>query len=614
MSSKTLETLESVVVRLAGDSGDGMQISGSQLSETTALAGNDLASFPDFPAEIRAPAGTTAGVSGFQLRFASTDIQTPGDSVDVLVAMNPAALKLNLPDLKRDGLLIVNTATFDKKGLTKAGYASNPLEDGSVAGFRVFPVDITGQTIRSTEGTGISHKDAERCKNFYALGLIYWLFQRNPEHTVKWIEDKFVKRNPAIAEANLRAMKAGHAFGETAEMFTHRYTIPAAKIAPGLYTQLSGNEALVYGLLCAAEKSGLELFLGSYPITPASDILHMLSAQKAHGVKTFQAEDEIAAMASAIGAAYAGDIALTATSGPGFSLKSEGMSLAIMMELPMLIFDVQRGGPSTGLPTKTEQADLTQAIFGRHGQAPLPVIAAATPGDCFWTAIEAVRIAFRHMTPVVVLTDGYLANGTEPFPVPDFDTIPPIDVKFRTEKEGFMPYSRDENLARPWVRPGTPGLEHRIGGIEKQDGTGNISYDPLNHEHMVNVREAKVAKVADHYPATVPFGEESGDLCVLTWGSTMGAARAGTMAMLREGKKVGHVHLRYVNPLPNDLEAVLRRFKRVIVPEMNLGQLSMMIVRAKYLIDAKAVTKVQGKPFKESEIIHAIEVALSEIA
>ncbi len=609
MSTKTVETLDSVVVRLVGDSGDGMQVSGNQLSETTALAGNDLVSFPDFPAEIRAPTGTLAGVSGFQLRFSSSDIHTPGDMVDVLVAMNPAALKMNLSDLRRDGLLIVNTDNFDAKGLVKAGYAANPLEDGSLGGYRLFPVAITAQTILAVEGLGITHQAAERCKNFYALGLVYWLFQREMQHTMDWIDQKYTKRDPAVAEANLRALKAGHAFGETTEMFTHRYEVPPAPIAPGLYTQISGNEALVYGLLCASEKAGLDLFLGSYPITPASDILHMLSAQKSFGVKTFQAEDEIAAMASAIGAAYAGSIAVTATSGPGFALKSEGMSLAMMFELPVVIFDIQRGGPSTGLPTKTEQADLLLAIHGRHGQAPIPVIAASSPGDCFWTALEAVRIALRHMTPVIVLSDGYLANGSEPFAVPDFDSIPPIDVRFRTEKEGFQPYMRDDVLARPWVRPGTPGLEHRIGGLEKAAGTGNVSYDPSNHEAMVKLREEKVNRIARSYPATEPYGDAEGDLCVLTWGSTLGSARAGVMAMRRQGKKIGHVHLRYVHPLPDDLGEVLARYRRVIVPEMNLGQLA-MLVRAKYLVDARPITKVQGRPFKESEIIHAIEQAL----
>lgn len=607
--SKTLETLESVVVRLVGDSGDGMQITGMQLSETTALAGNDLASFPDFPAEIRAPAGTIAGVSGFQLRFASSDIYTPGDSVDVLVAMNPAALKLNVLDLRHDGLLIVNTAAFDQKGLDKAGFKSNPLEDGSLNRFRVFKVDITSQTLRAVEELGITHAAAERCKNFYSLGLIYWLFSRDMSHTIAWIQAKFAKKDPLIAEANVRALKAGHAFGETAEMFTHSYAIPPAKLEPGVYTQVSGNEATVFGLLAAVEKSGLELFLGSYPITPASDILHLLAAQKSFGVRTLQAEDEIAAIGSTIGAAYAGAIAITTTSGPGFALKSEGMSLAVMLELPLIIFDIQRGGPSTGLPTKTEQADLLQAIFGRHGQAPIPVIAAATPGDCFWTALEAVRIAFKHVTPVIVLTDGYLANGAEPFRVPDFGTIPPIEIKYRTDPEGFLPYERNDLLARPLVLPGTPGLEHRIGGLEKQAGTGNVNYEAENHEAMVETREAKVANVALSYPKTEAYGDQDGPVCVVSWGSTYGAVRSAVMTMRGRGHRVGHVHLRYLNPLPIDLEPILRNYERVIVPEMNLGQLCMLL-RAKYLIDARAVTKVQGKPFMESEIATAIASAL----
>ncbi|MBI4510655.1 MAG: 2-oxoacid:acceptor oxidoreductase subunit alpha [Deltaproteobacteria bacterium] len=600
------EQLDSVVIRFSGDSGDGMQLTGAQFTETTALAGNDLATFPDYPSEIRAPAGTVAGVSGFQIQFARHPVFTPGDAPDVLVAMNPAALKVNLRELKKGGIIIVNSGEFDKKSLEKAGFQEDPLQNGSLSGFRVYPINITGQTLKAVEGLPISRKEAERAKNFFALGLVYWLFQRTTEHTVKWINAKFVKSNPAIAEANVRALRAGVAHGEATEIFTHSYIVPPAEIAPGRYKNLPGNEALALGLAAAAELSGLELFLGTYPITPASDILHYLAGQKHLGIKTFQAEDEIAGICSCIGAAYSGALAVTTTSGPGLDLKTEGIGLAVILELPLIIVNVQRAGPSTGLPTKTEQADLLQAVFGRHGEAPIPVLAACSPGDCFWVAIEAARIAIRHMTPVMLLSDGFLANGAEPFPIPDMAGIPKIPVSFRTRVEGFHPYMRDENLARPWAIPGTPGLEHRVGGLEKENVGGGVSHDPANHELMCRVRADKVAKVAESYPPTEVFGAPAGDLLVVGWGSTFGAIRAAVTKLLGKGYRVGHVHLRHLHPLPNDLGSVLAKYKRVVVPEMNLGQLTMLL-RARYLIDVKALSKVQGRPFKEAELASDLE-------
>ncbi len=603
--SKTTETLESVVVRFAGDSGDGMQLTGTQFTETTALAGNDVATFPDYPAEIRAPAGTLAGVSGFQVQFSSHEVFTPGDSPDVLVAMNPAALKANLMDVPAGAVIIVNTGGFDKKSIERCGFKDDPLKDGTLSGYKVFEVDITAQTLKAIEGLPLTRRIAERTKNFYALGLVYWLFDRSVEHSLAWIEQKFKKAEPGILEANIRALKAGYAFGETAEMFAVRWHVPRAPIAPGRYKNLSGNEALALGFVAASELSGLDLFLASYPITPASDILHFLSKQKAFGVRTLQAEDEIAAMAAAIGAAYGGALALTTTSGPGLALKSEGSSLGMMLELPMIIVDVQRGGPSTGLPTKTEQSDLLQAMFGRHGESPLPVIAACTPGDCFWTAIEAARIALRHMTPVIVLTDGSLANGAEPFRIPDVSTIAKIPVEFRTEKEGFQPYARNAQGARPWALPGTPGLEHRVGGLEKANLTGAISYDGANHELMSRLRAEKVQKVADSYPKTEVFGAQSGKVLVVGWGGTFGALRSAVTTMHAQGASVGHLHLRYLNPLPHDLGDVLKKFDKILVPELNLGQLAMLL-RARYLVNAESLSKMQGKPFKEAEITRAV--------
>jgi 2-oxoglutarate/2-oxoacid ferredoxin oxidoreductase subunit alpha len=602
------QTVESVVIRFAGDSGDGMQLTGTQFTETSALAGNDLATFPDFPAEIRAPAGSLAGVSGFQVHISSLEVFTPGDEPDVLIAMNPAALKANLKDLRKGGVLILDSDQFNDKNLARVGYKSNPVEDGTLNGWHVHQVDITGITLKAIEGSGLNQRAAVRSKNFFALGLVYWMYNRSLEHTLAWIDAKF-KGKEDIAEANRRALKAGYHYGETVEVFAHTYQVEQAQIEPGVYKNISGNEALALGLMAAAELSGLDPFLGSYPITPASDILHALSRHKHMGVRTFQAEDEIAAIAAAVGASYAGSLAITTTSGPGMLLKAEAMNLALMLELPLIIIDVQRGGPSTGLPTKTEQSDLLMAMYGRNGESPIPIIAPRAPGDCFYAAIEAARIAVESMTPVILLSDGYIANGAEPWRIPDMAKIPPIEVKFHTDVETFKPYSRDEKLARPWAIPGTPGLEHRIGGIEKENVTGNVSYSPENHELMSRLRAEKVQKVADRYPPLEVYGDGEGDLLVIGWGGTFGAIRAGVKAMRTKGHKIGQVHLRNLNPLPNDLGTIMKKYKRVLVPELNLGQLSMLL-RARYLVDAKPYTKIQGKPFKESEIIDAIAAQL----
>ena len=599
--TKRREQLDRVVIRFAGDSGDGMQLTGMQFTTESALAGNDIGTLPDFPAEIRAPAGTLAGVSGFQVNFSSLEVYTPGDNPDVLVVMNPAALKVNIGDLKPGGILLADQDGFDAGNLKKAGYATHPLEDGSLSQYQVFVVDMTGMTLRVLEDLKLSNKVASRCKNFFALGVCSWLYSRPIDPTLKWIQDKF-KRTPELVEANARVLKAGYHFGETAELFAVQYEVKPARIAPGTYRNLTGNTALALGLVAAASRAGLPLFLGSYPITPASDILHELAQYKNFGVFTFQAEDEIAGVCSALGAAFGGAVGVTTSSGPGVALKQEAINLAVMVELPLVICDVQRGGPSTGLPTKTEQADLYQAIFGRNSDSPLPVIAAATPGDCFSMAYEAVRIAIKYMTPVILLTDGYLANGAEPWLIPRFEKLPPIPVRFRTEPEGFFPYLRDpETLARPWVKPGTPGLEHRIGGIEKEDVTGNISYSPANHELMTRARAGKVAAVAQDIPPTTIRGDEAGDLLVVGWGSTYGSIAAAVDEVRARGKKVSHVHLRYLNPLPPDLGGILRRFKAVLVPEMNMGQL-LTILRATYLVDAVGLNKIQGQPFKVFEI------------
>lgn len=579
-----------------------MQVTGSQFTVAAALAGNDLATFPDFPAEIRAPAGTLYGVSGFQINFAARDVFTPGDRPDVLVAMNPAALKTNLADLKPRGLLILNTGAFSKTNLKKAGYEVNPVEDHSLDGYAVVAIDISKNTIAAVEASGLNRKEAERCKNFWTLGLMFWIYGRKLEPTIKWVEAKFGKR-PDVVQANVAALKAGHAYGETAEISHYRYEVPPATVAPGKYRNIGGNVALAWGFVAAAELSGRPVVLGAYPITPASDVLHELSRFKHFGVTTIQAEDEIAAVCLAIGASYAGAIGITTSSGPGIALKGEAIGLAIATELPLVVVNVQRGGPSTGLPTKTEQADLFQAMYGRNGEAPLCVLAAASPGDCFHIALEAVRIAVKYMTPVMILTDGYLANGAEPWLIPDVATLPKIPVHFRTDPEGFHPFLRDEEtLSRPWAIPGTPELMHRIGGIEKNYHTGHISYDPANHELMSKTRAGKIAKIADDAPELkIEVGDDSGKLLVLGWGSTYGAIREAVSRCRERGLSVSHAHLRYLNPFPKNLGEVLARFEQVLVPEMNLGQL-VKIIRAEFLVPAESYPKIQGMPFRIEEI------------
>jgi len=607
--SKKRELLEKAVIRFCGDSGDGMQVTGNQFTNTVALYGNDLATFPDYPAEIRAPKGTLPGVSGFQVHFGSTEIYTPGDAVDALVAMNPAALKMNLTELKKNGILIVNVDNFGAGDLKKAQMTSNPLEDHSLDAYRVFPVELMKLTSAALKELGLDAKSVDRCKNFFALGMCYWLYNRSMESTFRWIEDKF-KAKPLFIEANKLAMKAGYAYCESTEAFQVSYEIPPAKLAPGLYRNISGNTALALGFVAASQQAGIPLFLGSYPITPASDVLHELSMYKDFGVMTFQAEDEIAAVTSAIGASYAGSLAITTTSGPGMALKTEALGLAVAVELPLVICDIQRGGPSTGLPTKTEQADLLQALYGRNSEAPIPVLAASSPGDCFWVALEASRIALKYMVPVIVLSDGYLANGAEPWRVPQPSELPKFPAHFATNPEGFKPYSRDPNtLARPWAIPGTPGLEHRIGGIEKQDITGNINYEPLNHEKMCRLRAAKVEAVAQEIPDVVPAGDPAGDLLIVGWGSTYGPITAAMKLKRAKGHKIGHVHLRFLNPLPRNLGEVLKRYKKILVPEMNMGQL-VMVLRAKYLVDAQGYDKIQGKPFGTSEMAAKIKEVL----
>ncbi|MCW8809947.1 MAG: 2-oxoacid:acceptor oxidoreductase subunit alpha, partial [Ignavibacteriaceae bacterium] len=553
---KEFRVLTSVTVRFAGDSGDGMQLTGSQFSDTTAWLGNDLNTLPDYPAEIRAPAGTLYGVSGFQLHFGSEDVHTPGDIPDVLVAMNPAALKKNLKELRKDGVLILNSDSFDQKNLNLAHYESNPLQDGTLSGYELHRVPITSLTANALEGLPLSPKEVSRCKNFFALGLMYWLYDRPIKNTEDWIKEKFSKK-PEYIEANTKALQAGYNFGEMTEIFTTRYKVEPAKLPKGIYRNISGNEATALGFLTASVKSGLPLFLGSYPITPASEILQYLSSYKNFGVKTVQAEDEIAGISSAIGASFTGHLAITTTSGPGLALKTEAIGLAVMTELPLVVIDVQRGGPSTGLPTKTEQADLLQAVYGRNGEAPVCVLAARTPRDCFYMAIEASRIALKYMTPVILLTDGYLGNGSEPWRVPHTSEIPDISVKFRTDPEGFYPYLRDKNLARPWAIPGTPGLEHRIGGLEKSDIYGNVSYDPENHDKMVKLRTEKIKNIANDIPDLKVDGDEKGDLLVLGWGSTYGSIKDAVIKARNSGLTLSQAHLRYVNPLPKNTESVL---------------------------------------------------------
>ncbi|HLL71417.1 MAG TPA: 2-oxoacid:acceptor oxidoreductase subunit alpha, partial [Pyrinomonadaceae bacterium] len=593
--------------RFAGDSGDGMQLTGTQFTNTSAVLGNDISTLPDFPAEIRAPAGSLPGVSGFQLNFSSQDIRTPGDQPNVLVAMNPAALKVNLSDLEDGGTIIINTDEFNKENLKKAAYDVNPLEDETLKGYRVHRLPITTLNLRALQEAQVklTRKEMDRCKNFFALGVLYWLYDRPMEPTLQWIESKF-KKLPEVARANTIALRTGYNFADTTEVFTTHYSVKKAAIAPGKYRKITGNEATAIGFVAASQLSGRPLFYGSYPITPASDILHELARHKNFGVKTFQAEDEIAAVCAAIGASFTGHIGLTGTSGPGVALKQEAIGLAVMTELPLIIINVQRGGPSTGLPTKTEQADLFQAVWGRNGECPAVVVAPATPGDCFHMAVEAVRLAFRHMTPVFYLSDGYLANGAEPWAVPNLDDLPKIEVKFVDDPAGFLPYARDERLSRPFAIPGTPGLEHRVGGIEKEHLTGNVNYDPENHEFMVRLRQEKVDRVADDIPDIEIFGEPQGKVLVLGWGSTYGSITSAVERLQREGRSVSSAHLRYLNPFPKNLGAVLQSFERVIIPEMNLGQLSTMI-RARYLIDAVTFSKVKGRPFQIREIVEKVE-------
>jgi len=611
------EPLHRVVLRFAGDSGDGMQLTGDRFTSVSALFGNDLSTLPEFPAEIRAPAGTVAGVSAFQVAISDHDITTPGDASNVLVAMNPAALRAELHQLERGGTLIVNVDTFDERNLAKAGYTANPLDDGSLAGYRMVEVPMTSLTKEAVSPLGVKPRDADRSKNFFALGLISWLYSRPVEPTLEWIEQRFAK-NALVKDSNRAAFLAGFNFGETTELFDHPFQVQPAPLDPGEYTNINGNTALAWGLVAASQKAGVPLFLGSYPITPASDILHELSKHKNFGVRTFQAEDEIAAVGSALGAAFGGHLGVTSTSGPGVALKGETIGLAISLELPLLVIDIQRGGPSTGLPTKTEAADLNLALYGRHAEAPLPIVAAYSPSHCFDAAIEAARLALKYRTPVILLSDGYIANGSEPWKLPDLDTLPDISTPFATEPNHvrpdgtaeFWPYIRDEQtLARPWAVPGTPGLQHRIGGIEKEDGSGNISYEPSNHEAMVRIRAAKIAGIAADIPDAEVRGDDDADLLVIGWGSTWGAIDSAVERVRRRGQKVAWVHLVHLSPLPSNLGDIVGRYRKIVVPELNLGQLT-RVIRAEYLVDAKAVTKVQGIPFTAVQVETAILDAL----
>jgi 2-oxoglutarate ferredoxin oxidoreductase subunit alpha len=605
-----IETLESATIRLAGDSGDGMQLAGAQFTLTSALAGNDVSTLPDFPAEIRAPAGSLAGVSGFQVHFSSTPIHTPGDQLDTLVAMNPAALKTNVADLRPGGVLIVNADAFGPEDLQKAGYAADPLEDGSLRGFRVVSVPMTALNRGAVAKVKLSPREAERCKNFFALGLVYWLYERPLDPTLRWIAAKFAE-NVAIREANSRALKAGYNYGETTGAMPAHYRVLKAAIPPGRYRKVTGNESVAMGLVAAAHRANLPLLFAAYPVAPASDILHHLAEMKRFGVRTFQAEDEIAAVGAAIGAAFGGALGVTATTGSGVCLKSEAVGLAVMTELPLVVIDVQRGGPSTGLPTKTEQADLLQALYGRHGECPAAVLAPQSPADCFAMMFEAVRLAVGFMTPVFVLSDGYVASNAEPWRIPGADELPAIPVRHAEAAGGvaFRPYNRDDRLVRPWAVPGTPGVEHRLGGLEKQDGTGEVSYDPANHEHMVRVRAQKIANIAREIPELAVDGPGSGELLVVGWGGTHGAILSAVQRARRAGLSVAHAHLRYLNPLPRNTGDVLRRYKRVLVPELNAGQLRLLL-RAAFLVDVVGLNKVQGRPFLVSEI----EAKVAELA
>lgn len=603
------KSLDRVVIRFAGDSGDGMQLTGTEFAKAAAEAGNDISTFPDFPAEIRAPAGSLFGVSGFQLHFSANEIHTPGDAPDVLVCMNPAALKTNLKDLVDGGTLIINTGAFIEANLKKAGYQTNPLEDGSLDKYKVHALDITQLTMAALDGSELSNKEKGRSKNFFALGLVFWMYGREIEGEIRRIHQQFAKK-PGFGEANVKVFKAGYHYGETAEVFQTVYKVPPAVFAPGMYRNITGNEAIAMGLVVGAELAGKKLFYSGYPITPASSILHSLAKYKNFGTLTFQAEDEIAAMGAAIGAAYGGSIAVTASSGPGIALKGEAIGLGVMTELPVVILNIQRGGPSTGLPTKTEQSDLSQALFGRNGEAPIPVLAAKSPGDTFYCAIEAIKIATRYMTPVLLLSDGYIANGSEPWALPNLSTLPRFDVMHRTDPNGYFVYQRDQrNLARAWVVPGTPGLEHRIGGIEKDALTGNISYAPENHEKQTRVRQEKVDRVAQDIGELDLSGPESGDVLLVGWGGTFGALRQAQQAMAAQGKKVSHAHLRWLSPLEPGLAKIIHNFKRIVVAELNMGQLR-MVLRDKFLVDAVGLNKIQGQPFKVREVIAAIEKQL----
>ena len=605
------ETLSDVVIKFAGDSGDGMQLTGSQFTNNTAMLGIDLATFPDFPAEIRAPQGTLPGVSGFQLRFSSNPVFTPGDLCDVLVAMNAAALKTNLKQLKKGGKIIANTDGFDSKNLRLANYKEgvNPLEDGSLGNYEVIKMDVTKMTREALKDITMGMKEKDRAKNMFVLGFLYWMYNRSMDGTIGFLKEKFGKKDE-ILNSNIKALQAGYNYGDTTETFTTTYKVEKAKMEVGEYRSIMGNQALAYGLIAASQKSGLQLFLGSYPITPASDILHDLAKYKNFGVKTFQAEDEIAAITSAIGAAYGGSLGITTSSGPGIALKAEAMGLAVMLEIPLIVINIQRGGPSTGLPTKTEQSDLLQAYYGRNGECPMPIISASTPGDCFSAIYEAARISVQHMTPVIFLSDGYIANGAEPWRFPKSADLPAIEVKFKTSldagEEQLMPYKRDEKLVRPWAIPGTPGLEHRIGGLEKEDGTGNVSYDPDNHQHMVKTRQAKVDKIADHIPLQkIDNGPEKGKVLVLGWGSTFGAIKSAVAELVGEGKSIAHAHLRYMRPFPKNLGEILRNYETVLIPEINNGQL-IKIIRDVYFVDAKGYNKIMGIPITKTELVEEL--------
>jgi 2-oxoglutarate/2-oxoacid ferredoxin oxidoreductase subunit alpha len=609
------EVLSDVVIKFAGDSGDGMQLTGSQFTNNTALLGIDLATFPDFPAEIRAPQGTLPGVSGYQLRFSSDRVFTPGDECDVLVAMNAAALKTNLKALKKGGKIIANTDGFDAKNLRLANYPEgvNPLDNGSLESYEVIKMDVTKMTREALKDITMGMKEKDRAKNMFVLGFLYWMYNRDLDMTTKFLTDKFGKQ-PEILDSNVKALQAGYNYGDTTETFTTTFKVEKAKMEPGVYRSIMGNQALAYGFIAAAQKSGLQLFLGSYPITPASDILHELSRHKSFGVKTFQAEDEIAAITSVIGAAYGGALGITTTSGPGIALKAEAMGLAVMMEIPLVVVNVQRGGPSTGLPTKTEQSDLLQAYYGRNGECPMPIIASSTPSDCFQVAFEACRIALQHMTPVMLLSDGYIANGAEPWRFPKSDDLPELQVNFKKEladgEEKFQPYKRDEKLVRPWAIPGTAGFEHRIGGLEKQDVTGNVNYEPENHQHMVFTRQAKVDRIADYIPEQkLDSGPESGKLLVIGWGSTYGAIKSAVNELQSQGYSVSHAHIRYVRPFPKNLGDIIQRFEKVLIPEINNGQL-IKIIRDKFLVDAKGYNKIMGVPITKTEMVLKIKEIL----